>query len=279
MNPPRAPSNLTAVLTFGPTVTLGWQDNSTNETSFIIERATNGGAFSQIGTVGAGVIKYVDTTAQPATTYSYRVAANNALGNSTYSNTVQVIVPAPPAAPTNLTATQQPGLRMNLTWRDNANNESSFIVERSTDGTNFTQIAFPPARNGTGNVTYVDTTIQPGITYWYRVAARNLIVQSAYSNTVQVAVPALPAKPTILSAVAVRQGNNNERVTLTWSAVPGVTGYTIQWAPVNFGPIAGTGNVGPNTTTFTTGNILWQVWWFRVGATNYPERHILTQSR
>ena len=75
LNPPKAPSNLTAALTFGPTITLAWQDNSTNETSFVIERSIDNGAFTTLATVGAGVTTYVDITGVANTTYSYRVAA------------------------------------------------------------------------------------------------------------------------------------------------------------------------------------------------------------
>ena len=128
-------------------------------------------------------------------------------------------MPAAPLAPTNLTAVLQSGLRVRLTWRDNASNETGFIVERSTNGSDFTQIAAPGARPGIGSVIYVDTTVPPGFTYTYRVAARNAIVKSGYSNTATVAVPALPAAPTNLIATAVRRGINGERVTITWSAV------------------------------------------------------------
>ena len=68
----------------------------------------------------------------------------------------------PPAAPTNLTATLQAGPQVSLTWTDNATNETGFVVERSTNGGAFTQIATAPARNNTGNVTYVDTTDRAG---------------------------------------------------------------------------------------------------------------------
>jgi len=273
LNPPKAPSNLTATLAFGPQITLNWQDNANNETGFIVERAINGGAFAQIATVDANTVTYVDSTGLPATTYRYQVKAVNALGSSSYSNIVQVVVPAAPNAPTNLVATLQAGPQVSLTWRDNApngaNSETGFIVERSTDGVNFSNLVTLPARtqgNGTGNVTYVDTSVVLNNTYTYRVTAINAFVKSAYSNTVEVLV-ALPAAPTILTATAVRQGNN-ERVTVTWTDVTGETGYTIQWSTTNWGAIAGSGNVGANITTFTTGNIARRIWYFRVCATN-----------
>ena len=94
---------------------------------------------------------------------------------------------------------------------------------------------------------------------------------SAYATSNQVEIltstPVLPPAPGILTATAARQGNR-ERVTLTWNDVAGETAYTIQWSANNFATISGSGSVGANVTTFTTGNIARQVWSFRVGATN-----------
>jgi FtsP/CotA-like multicopper oxidase with cupredoxin domain len=273
LNPPKAPTGLTAVLAYGPQVTLTWLDNATNETGYAVERAAGAGAFTPLTTLGAvagtgSTVTYVDLTAQPGTTYTYRVRAVNTVGNSAYATSAPVVIPARPAAPTNLAAALQAGPQVNLTWRDNANNETGFIVERSTDGVTFTLLTTAPAKNGTGNVTYLDTTVLPGTTYWYRVAARNAFVNSLYSNTVQVAVPALPGQPTINTLTAARQGGN-ERVTATWTNVTGETGYTIQWSTTSlFTTVSGSGTVGANVTTFQTGSIARQVWWFRVGATN-----------
>ena len=50
--PPAAPGNLTASVLSNPTrVQLSWTDNSNNENLFQVWRSTNGGAFSNIGTV------------------------------------------------------------------------------------------------------------------------------------------------------------------------------------------------------------------------------------
>jgi len=73
------------------TATLTWTDNANNEDTTIIERKTGaGGTWVQIGTVGANVTTYVDSTLPtpiPAgTLYFYRVKARNAAGDSPYSN-------------------------------------------------------------------------------------------------------------------------------------------------------------------------------------------------
>jgi hypothetical protein len=78
-------SFVTSTATAGQ-LTLNWADNSNNESGFRIERSTNGGSFSQIGTVGANITRFTDTAVASFTTYNYRVRAYNAYGSSNYSN-------------------------------------------------------------------------------------------------------------------------------------------------------------------------------------------------
>jgi hypothetical protein len=85
----------------------------------------------------------------------------------------------PPAAPSNLTATAVSSSQINLTWQDHANNESGFLIERSPDGTTFTQIATV----GTNVTSYTDTGLDANTQYFYRVRATNAAGSSAYSNT------------------------------------------------------------------------------------------------
>ena len=84
--PPPAPSNLTATATGSATIALTWNDNSTDETGFAIERAMSGGSFAQITTTGANATSYNDAGLNGGVTYVYRVRAFNAAGNSSYSN-------------------------------------------------------------------------------------------------------------------------------------------------------------------------------------------------
>ena len=71
-----APSQLSAVAVSDGRVDLTWQDNSTGEDSFIIERKVGaGGAWQQIAVTGGDQIAISDTSAQPSTTYYYRVKA------------------------------------------------------------------------------------------------------------------------------------------------------------------------------------------------------------
>jgi hypothetical protein len=66
-------------------VTLTWEDASSNELGFKIERKKGpGGIYQEIATVGANVITYIDTKLTPNTIYYYRVRAYNSRGYSAY---------------------------------------------------------------------------------------------------------------------------------------------------------------------------------------------------
>src|SRR5581483_2217091 len=67
---PAAPSNLTATAVASNQVVLAWQDNSTNETGFIIERSSNGGkSWSQVGQIGTDITTFTDTSVSARKTY------------------------------------------------------------------------------------------------------------------------------------------------------------------------------------------------------------------
>ncbi|MBC7784592.1 MAG: DNRLRE domain-containing protein, partial [Burkholderiales bacterium] len=83
---PNAPSNAVATANGSASIVLTWNDNSTDETNFRIERRTGSGAYATLTTVSAGVTTYTDTSIAGGTTYTYRVFAYNVNGSSGASN-------------------------------------------------------------------------------------------------------------------------------------------------------------------------------------------------
>lgn len=88
---PAAPTNLRVTGVTQTTVSLAWNDNSTNETGFQIQYRLGGGAWTTITTVPANTTVYIDTGWLPNYTIQYRVRAVNAGGNSAWSNIVTAL--------------------------------------------------------------------------------------------------------------------------------------------------------------------------------------------
>jgi fibronectin type 3 domain-containing protein len=86
---PAAPTQLSAIGGASNSISLTWQDNSTNETGFRIYRSTDGVTFASIATVGANNNAYTDASTAPLTSYYYYVAGYNGGGEGLKSNIVQ----------------------------------------------------------------------------------------------------------------------------------------------------------------------------------------------
>lgn len=88
---PPAPSNCNATAQSGLQILVTWNDNSSNEVGFHLERSDAGGPFAQIAAPAANATQYTDTGLTEGVEYTYRVRAHNAVGNSAYSNTDSAI--------------------------------------------------------------------------------------------------------------------------------------------------------------------------------------------
>lgn len=87
------------------------------------------------------------------------------------------LAPAPPAAPSGLSAMATSSSTIDLAWSDNSSDESGFAIQRSTDGSTWSPLATVAA----DVATYTDTGLASNTTYWYRVNAHNDAGASAWS--------------------------------------------------------------------------------------------------
>jgi hypothetical protein len=180
---PAAPATLQATAVSGARVNLSWSDRSNNELGFAIERSTDGATYYLADTVGAGYQNYSDLRVQPGNTYFYRVYSFNAGGGSEYANTVSVTTPTVtlPNAPSSLKASALSFGRVSLSWKDNANNEDGFQIERRTGSSGPWQLVATVSAN---TQSYTDTSTARRTTYSFRVRAFNVAGGSPYSNLV-----------------------------------------------------------------------------------------------
>ncbi len=175
---PAMPAGLIATAVSTSQINLIWSD-VTGETGYRIERSVDGHFdWSAIGSVAADVTSFQDTGLAMGGTYYYRVFAMGMADDSQASNaasaTTQVL--SVPAAPSNLIATAISKNKIQLTWVDNANNESGFTIQRSTDNVKFVTIATVAANTAS----YTNSGLKKG-KYYYRISAYNEVGSSAFT--------------------------------------------------------------------------------------------------
>ena len=161
--------------------------------------------------------------------------------------------PLPPAAPSGLVATAASSSSINLTWADGSSNETGFKIERSTDGTNFTEIATVPQ-----NITaYPAAGLAASTQYFFRVRAFNAAGDSGYSNianaTTFSAPQPTPNSPSSLNAVTI----SGSQINLTWTDnASNEDGFRIERCAgpncTNFSQFA---SVGPNVSSFANSGL------------------------
>lgn len=95
----------------------------------------------------------------------------------------------PPAAPSNLTCQQTGNTQVTLTWVDNSDNERLFIVYRGSPSIISPSANFyePLAKVRPNQTTYIDSTVESGKAYYYKVCAVNQYGESC-SNPARIKV-------------------------------------------------------------------------------------------
>jgi predicted phage tail protein len=165
-------------------IDLQWDDNSTNEDGFAVERKQGCcGAWTPLPDAPANATTYQSTGLACGTSYAYRVRAFNAAGNSAYANEAAATTSAcplsPPAAPSWLRVTAVSSSRIDLRWNDNSTNEDGFSIERKQGCCS----PWTPLPNAPANATtYQSTGLACGTSYAYRVRAFNAAGSSGPAN-------------------------------------------------------------------------------------------------
>jgi len=263
-NAPQAPSGATANPLSSTQVAISWNDNSNDETQFVIERKAAGGSFAQVGTLNANITTYTDTGLSPNTLYYYRVKAANAAGASIFSNEASATT-LNLDAPSDLVATAVSASAITLLWMDNSSNETSFLIERKTG----TAGAYAQIGTVAANVTtFSDTGLPENTLYYYRVRASNDLGSSPYateSNTTTWPTT-VPSAPSGLTATTV----SSIRISLSWfDNSDNEAAFVIERKTGEAGTYAPIATLGLNVTSYSdTGLTKNTTYYYRVKATN-----------
>jgi fibronectin type 3 domain-containing protein len=214
IDPPRPPVGLSAVQTRN-VVTLSWSP-AKQATSYTVKRGSaRGGPYT---TVASRLTQpsYKDDHVSPGTTYYYVVHSVHGKLGGPRSAEVHVEVLAVPAAPAGLEVVPGSGV-LTLRWTP-IPGASGYQVKRSESVSGpFKKIA------ESKGASFEDRDVLPGIDYRYSVLAHNAAGDGPESAPLAGRLQSIPSAPKELKAVA-----GNGRISLTWSAAPGATGYHVQ---------------------------------------------------
>jgi hypothetical protein len=253
-----APSSLTAKAKSSTQIALGWKDNSSNESGFVIYQKTGNcdstNSWTSIASISQNSTTLTVSGLSPNATYAFKVKARNATLNSPYSNCAfaKTALSGTPPAPTNLKATSMSSSRVDLTWSDNSTNETGVKIYRKIGSAGVWTLV----KQTTTNVkSFIDNTAannSSATIYYYYVLALNGSGSSPSSNTAIV-----PFQPVNL---IVDKGTVAGSIKLTWTdKSSNETGFEI-WR--KSGECSSTATwvkvaaVGTNKTTWTdTGRI------------------------
>ncbi len=188
------PRNLVATSASG-TVNLTW--TASTETALlgyhVYRGATSAGPFTRLTASPLGTTSYADATGTPATAYTYmvRTLKLETSPGGTYQNlsegsqaaiTVNAGATGVPLNPTNLAVVQSSAVNAQLTWNDNAADETGYRIERKVNGTGSYATLITLAA---GVTAYTDAgPFTQGNVYYYRVIATGATGDSIASNEV-----------------------------------------------------------------------------------------------
>ena len=245
-------------------ISLAWNDNSNDETHFVIQRADIGAAglvgsgasavvWVDVASPAAGSTTYTNTGLTSTFTYRYKIRACNGETCTTASGVVEATTLAPsepPAKPTALNVTATTSTSISLAWSDASNNETHFELQRAPIGAAAVAVAGGGeeasalswevvASPGANATSYTDTGLSSSYTYRYKLRACNGAGCSTASNVVEASTDAAaevpPAKPTGLNATA----TTSTSVSLAWTdASNNETHFELQRAPIGAAALA-----------------------------------------
>ncbi|MGO8669784.1 MAG: fibronectin type III domain-containing protein [Capsulimonadaceae bacterium] len=247
---PNAPTGLAAASTTTQ-VSLTWTA-TTGATSYDVFQGTASGAESSTPiATGVTAASYANTGLVAGTTYYYEIAAVNAGGTS--ADSAELDGTTLTTAPTGLAAVSK-ALKVTLTWTATPGATKYAVYSGTTSGGE----SATALTTGETALTYANTNLTAGITYYYTIAAEDAGGTSAMSAEVNATTE--PAAPPSLSATG-----GTTQVILTWATTPFATSYAVFRGTATGGEKSGALVKGLTTTTYTnTGLVAGTTYYYKV---------------
>ncbi len=239
----------------------------TGASTYRLERAPDvageAGAWTQIAAITtAPYSPYASTGLSPNTRYWYRLRAANASGDGAFSLAASVMtVPGAPGKPTFADVAKT---TLTVSWTAPTGGAATYELQRApTANGEWTTIA-----PSTATLTFADSNLTAGMTYYYRVRALNAVDGfGAWSPVAFTSmIPDAPGTPWFT-------GVSTVSLTVNWAPVAGVTIYQVERSPDAGGAPQPDGwilraTLAGDTSYYNDVGTPNTVYWYRVRGTN-----------
>ncbi|MGD8782611.1 MAG: RHS repeat-associated core domain-containing protein, partial [Ignavibacteria bacterium] len=223
-------------------IKITWSDIN-EEDRYNITRATNlEDYFAAIGSTGADVTEYTDTSAAPNTKYYYKIIASNANGHSPYSEPDSSVTFS--GIPQSFIVEIVSYSSIDLLW-DSIEGALGYNVYRSDTETGTYSLIGTNTKNE-----YEDIDLPYGTTYYYKVSSYTSGGESPKAGPIEGTT-----KPSRPLNVQVSVDSVNSSINITWESVYGASGYKIHRAIKYTGDDSLIADVGDSVLEFTDQNI------------------------
>jgi titin len=213
-----APSGVSVTQLTNSSARVAWTDNSATENGFTIERTIDGGAtFTKLTTTAKNATTYTDNAVPAGVFAMYRVTAAGRFVASepVLTNSIATI----PAVVTGVNVLSHTSDTVTYRWSAAAG-ATSYRVELSLDGTNFSSVGTTTARLFDITGLPADTAIKA------RIVAVAASGEAAASTAVAARTDAIPV-PAVVKNLAVSDRSTTS-IAMTWSAAANATSYRIE---------------------------------------------------
>ncbi|KKI93691.1 pectinesterase [Bacillus sp. SA1-12] len=217
-----SPSGLKGELNEDAAISLNWTSVSAADAYLIYRSSAKDPVFRTVASTKTP--EYVDAAVEQGITYQYKVSALNAGGESPLSDAVEVFtfdstqpVPSPPAG---LSVPVTKSLSVKLDWAPVENAISYYLFRATEEDGSYKKIG------STSTAEYVDDTVLPSTTYYYKVSTIAIGGESEKTNSVKTTTKppvALPKVPTGLASGKV----TTSAFEMKWTSVDGAESYNI----------------------------------------------------
>jgi fibronectin type 3 domain-containing protein len=217
---------------------------------------TNGSMTLMPSSLGATTLNYIGRSQFSGDPYLNGAVDDFQIHARALSASEIAALAAPPGTPTGIHALVG-GAQITLNWNA-VTGATGYNIKRATaSGGPYAQVA-----TGVRDITYTNSGLTNGTTYYYIVTAANGVAEGAASSEVSAIPNVLPAAPSGLVAIA-----GNATIGVSWSASAGAASYNIKrslTSGTSFATIGTSGTTGYSDALVSNGT----TYYYAVSATN-----------